>query len=91
MNLGLKGKVAVVTGASKGIGLAVTKALVTEGARVIAGARDIGGELGSLAKVVLSMRCRLIWPRQTVHRHWSPEHRSSVVLTSSSTMSVPSG
>jgi len=43
VDLELKGKVAVVTGASKGIGLAVTKALVTEGARVIAGARDVGG------------------------------------------------
>ena len=50
MDLGLKDKVAVVTGASKGIGLAVTKALVAEGARVIAGARDVGGELRSLAQ-----------------------------------------
>lgn len=39
MNLELDGKVAIVTGASKGIGLAVTKALVAEGARVVAGAR----------------------------------------------------
>jgi NAD(P)-dependent dehydrogenase (short-subunit alcohol dehydrogenase family) len=50
VELGLKGKVAVVTGASKGIGLAVTKALVAEGARVIAGARDVGSELRSLAE-----------------------------------------
>jgi NAD(P)-dependent dehydrogenase (short-subunit alcohol dehydrogenase family) len=39
VRLGLDGKRAVVTGASRGIGLAVTRALVDEGARVIAGAR----------------------------------------------------
>jgi NAD(P)-dependent dehydrogenase (short-subunit alcohol dehydrogenase family) len=50
MDLELKGKVAIVTGASKGIGLAVTKALVAEGVRVVAGARDVGGELAELAR-----------------------------------------
>ena len=33
MDLKLAGKIAVVTGASKGIGLAMTRALVEEGAR----------------------------------------------------------
>ena len=39
MDLELADKAAVVTGASKGIGLAVTQALVDEGAYVVAGAR----------------------------------------------------
>lgn len=39
MDLGLADKVAVVTGASKGIGLAATRALAAEGAHVVAGAR----------------------------------------------------
>ncbi len=40
MDLGLADKVAVVTGANKGIGFAVTKALLAEGARVVAGSRS---------------------------------------------------
>ena len=43
MVLELRDRVAVVTGASKGIGLAVVRALVAEGAFVVAGARTAGG------------------------------------------------
>ena len=48
MQLGLEGKVAIVTGASRGIGLAVTQALASEGAHVVAGARTSSAELDAL-------------------------------------------
>lgn len=48
MDLGLSGQVAIVTGASKGIGLAITKALAREGVAVVAGAREPSPELDSL-------------------------------------------
>jgi NAD(P)-dependent dehydrogenase (short-subunit alcohol dehydrogenase family) len=51
MELDLKDKVAVVTGASKGIGLAVVKALGREGARVVAGSRTTTPELTGLSDI----------------------------------------
>jgi NAD(P)-dependent dehydrogenase (short-subunit alcohol dehydrogenase family) len=48
MDLHLSGRTAIVTGASKGIGLAVTQALAGEGVRVVAGARTAGPELSEL-------------------------------------------
>jgi NAD(P)-dependent dehydrogenase (short-subunit alcohol dehydrogenase family) len=46
MDLELDGKIAVVTGGSRGVGLAVTRTLVAEGARVVVGARKIGALAG---------------------------------------------
>ena len=40
MNLGLEGKVCVVTGATRGIGAATARMLKQEGARVLSVARD---------------------------------------------------
>jgi NAD(P)-dependent dehydrogenase (short-subunit alcohol dehydrogenase family) len=48
MDLRLDGKSAVVTGASKGIGLAVAKGLAEEGVHVVAGARTITPDLEAL-------------------------------------------
>ncbi|PPK63230.1 SDR family oxidoreductase [Actinokineospora auranticolor] len=48
MDLGLDGRVAVVTGASRGIGLAVTRGLLDEGARVVAVSRTTGPDLAAL-------------------------------------------
>lgn len=51
MDMGLTDKLAVVTGASKGIGLATVRALVGEGATVVAGSRSSSPELEELAGV----------------------------------------
>lgn len=49
MDLELNDKVAVVTGASKGIGLAVVRTLLEEGARVVATSRNRSAELDALS------------------------------------------
>jgi NAD(P)-dependent dehydrogenase (short-subunit alcohol dehydrogenase family) len=49
MDLQLSGKTAVVTGASRGIGLSVAQALTEEGVRVVAGARERSDDLSHLA------------------------------------------
>ncbi|WP_158892275.1 SDR family NAD(P)-dependent oxidoreductase [Amycolatopsis anabasis] len=51
MDLQLTGKTALVTGASRGIGLEITRALAAEGVRVAAGARTVTPELAALPGV----------------------------------------
>jgi NAD(P)-dependent dehydrogenase (short-subunit alcohol dehydrogenase family) len=74
MDLGLEGKVAVVTGASKGIGLAVVRTLAGEGMHVVGGALTVDGLEGieGVTAVALDLvdpagAARLV--REAVDRH----------------------
>jgi 3-oxoacyl-[acyl-carrier protein] reductase len=75
MNLGLKGKVAMVAGASRGLGYAVAKALADEGARVSIASRDeaaitaagrrMGGDVMTVGADVTSSDAIAGWARAT--------------------------
>ena len=62
MDLELTGRVAVVTGASRGIGLAITRTLAREGARVVAASRSRTPELDTLGDDVLHVAVDLMDP-----------------------------
>jgi NAD(P)-dependent dehydrogenase (short-subunit alcohol dehydrogenase family) len=62
MELELSGRVAVVTGASKGIGLAITRTLLDEGAYVVAASRTSGGLDELAGPALLHVPCDLMDP-----------------------------
>ncbi|WP_225729518.1 MULTISPECIES: SDR family NAD(P)-dependent oxidoreductase [unclassified Nocardia] len=53
MDLGLDGRTAIVTGAGRGIGLAITKTLLAEGVSVVGAARTITAELRATGAVTV--------------------------------------
>ncbi|RCV51938.1 SDR family oxidoreductase [Marinitenerispora sediminis] len=55
MDMQLTGTTALVTGASRGIGLAIVRALVGEGVRVVAGARTVTPELRDTGAVAIQV------------------------------------
>jgi NAD(P)-dependent dehydrogenase (short-subunit alcohol dehydrogenase family) len=55
MDLQLNGKTAIVTGASRGVGLATVRALAAEGVRVLGAARTITPELKETGAVAVSV------------------------------------
>lgn len=61
MDLGLSGKRGVVTGASKGIGLAITRGLVTEGVTVVTGSRHTSQSSISSLRMAVCTRSISIW------------------------------
>jgi 3-oxoacyl-[acyl-carrier protein] reductase len=75
MDLGLSGKVAMVAGASRGLGFAVAQALAREGARVSIASRDdaaiqaaasrIGGDVLAVTADVRSADAIALWGAQT--------------------------
>lgn len=62
MELELSGRIAVVTGASKGIGLAIVQTLVEEGVRVVAASRTRTPALAELGDDVLHVEVDLMDP-----------------------------
>ena len=67
MDLRLSGSIAVVTGASKGIGLAITRTLLQEGARVVATSRARTPELDALDGELLHVAADLMDPGAPAH------------------------
>jgi NAD(P)-dependent dehydrogenase (short-subunit alcohol dehydrogenase family) len=81
VDLDLDSKVAVVTGAGKGIGLAITKALAGEGAQVVAGSRTTGSLEG--LKGVTPVAVDLSGadgPAQLIHRAIEEHGRVDVLV-----------
>ena len=85
MDLDLDGRVAVVTGASKGIGLAVTRTLMQEKASVVATSRSRTPELDALGGSLVHVPADLMDPNAPA------EALARAVAASTSWSTTPAG
>lgn len=73
MDLGLKGKVAIVTGPAKGMGAAITLALAREGVDLCLAGRDmaaiapVAAQVKKLGRKVVEVQCDVTVPSQVDH------------------------
>ena len=88
MELMLRNKVAIVTGASKGIGMAVTEALADEGVLVVAAARRVSSLQGLEGVTAIAVDLFDAGaPASLSSEHW----KCTAGLTSWSTILEPQG
>jgi NAD(P)-dependent dehydrogenase (short-subunit alcohol dehydrogenase family) len=81
MDLQLTGKTAVVTGAGRGIGLAITRTLAAEGVQVIGAARRISAELARTASTAIAVDLATpTGPAQLIHSVLDRYHDIDILI-----------
>jgi 3-oxoacyl-[acyl-carrier protein] reductase len=82
MELGLKGKAAVITGGSVGIGLAIAEGLAAEGVDLLLAARDAARLSREAERVAAAYGVRVEPRPKPATPSWPPPRRPSAASTS---------